>query len=667
MQNITDLIETVLNEVSGKQAWDWVAKISQYNRMRGSRDYHEIVERIIKELKEYGLDEVIIHKYPADGKSKSWEWVAPLGWEVSFGELTLLDPVQENICRFRETPMCVVGYSKSCDVTAELVDVGKGSREEDFAGKDVKGKIILMEAPELFIPPLYVKKGAIGLILYPSPEKVTGFRDLTNYNRFPVKLDILKETTFGFSISHEKALYMKHLLEKGLVKVHAKIDAQVLEDKQMEIISAAIRGSEKPEEEVILSAHLCHAAAGANDNASGSAGLIELARSLKNLIDNKALPRPLRTIRFLWIPEFDGSWPWAKEHVDKVKNALCNINLDMIGEHPLKIGQPFNLCLSPYSRPSIFNDMLKYFTKVIANHPKGIAINGTKVPMRYRILPFSGGSDQQVFIDSAIGIPGTMFGHEDPLWHTSLDTLEYCDSTELHRVISIAFCTAYTFSTLKGDFLLKLWSILENEFYQRLGIAKEIILQLHDQMLNTNEMSDSSKSSLMLGELALLGRTIIANALDYEKRILESTNKFGPKSTVMSELISLNEGDLEQWNDRQQVQWDWLCKQAGIDLASLKEPEYFSTIYELGFKGLKNLEDLFPIAMSPQFSKIQVPEPPKLWFGDLHEMLNLIGCSYKLKDICAILTLEYQHFFYPSEVQKFLKFLKRKQLVWDKK
>ena len=182
------------------------------------------------------------------------------------------------------------------------------------------------------------------------------------------------------------------------------------------VISAAIRGTEFPEEEIIISAHICHPAAGANDNASGTAGVIELARAFTNLIKKGVLPPPKRTIRFLLIPEFDGTWPWVKENEDKAKNALINLNLDMIGEHGLRIGEPFQMSLGPYSRPSILNDFLRFFTEIIADHPKGLAVNGTKVPMRYRILPFSGGSDQQVFVDTAIGIPGCMFGHPDPLW-----------------------------------------------------------------------------------------------------------------------------------------------------------------------------------------------------------------------------------------------------------
>ena len=663
MKNMSQFIDDVLDEVSGKHAWDWVAKITQYNRMRGSQDFHEIAEKVMEEFNKYGLDEVKLHQYPCDGECKTWEWVAPVGWEISTGVLRLVEPQKEVLCRFKEVPMCVLEYSKSCDVTAEVIDVGEGASEEDYRGKDVEGKIILMSAPELFIPPLYVSKGAIGVIVYPDPKKSVGFRDLTNYNRFPVKKDILEKTTFGFSISHEKALRLKELLKKGTVKVHATTDANVITDKDLEVISATIRGTEFPEEEIIISAHICHPAAGANDNASGTAGVIELARAFTNLINKEVLPPPKRTIRFLLGPEFDGTWPWVKEHEEIAKNALINLNLDMIGEHPMRIGEPCYIMLSPYSRSSILNDVLRFFTEIIADHPKGIAVNGTKVPMRYRIMPFSGGSDHQVFVDTAIGIPGMMFGHPDPLWHTSLDTMEYSDSTEMQRVIGIALCTSYLFATLKGNELLNVWPIIEEGFYQRLGKAKKVLMNLYNVLSTNGDGKDSDKNKILKEEKAILGRTLIEAAVYHEKGVLESLKKFGTLSSNEETLISAKNDELNQWNNAQQALWNKLCKNTGIDLSAIVEPEDFTNQWAPSFIGLQNLEDLFPIAISPQFDKIKVPEPPRLSFGDLHELLLLVGLSLDLKMICATLTIEYQHFFYPSEVNKFLKFLVRKKLI----
>ena len=42
----------------------------------------------------------------------------------------------------RETPTSVADNSPSSDITAELVDVGEGTNESDYAGKDLSGKVV---------------------------------------------------------------------------------------------------------------------------------------------------------------------------------------------------------------------------------------------------------------------------------------------------------------------------------------------------------------------------------------------------------------------------------------------------------------------------------------------------------------------------------------------
>ncbi|MBA7610585.1 hypothetical protein ES703_17797 [subsurface metagenome] len=651
MKDISKIIDEVLNEVSGKYAFDWVSKISQYNRVVGSQDYHEIIERVMKELESYGLDEIKLHKYPADGKTKTWEWIVTQSWEITSGELSLIEPKKEILCRFQDIPMCVLGRSKGCDLTAELIDVGKGVKEEEFEGLDVEGKIVLIEAPRIIVPTLYAEKGALGVIVYPSSVRAGGNKGMTIYNRFPAIAEDLEKTTFGFSITFEQGLYLKELLKKGPVKLYAKIDAKIY-DGELEVISAAIRGTEKPQEEIILTAHICHPAAGVNDNASGSAGLIELARSLTALIKQNILQPPKRTIRFLWVPEFHGTFPWVKEHEHIVKDALFNINLDMIGEHPLKIGNPCYICLGPYSRPSILNDIIQYFTRIIADHPKGVAINGTQMQMRYRIVPYSGGSDHGVFVARPIGIPGIMIGHEDPFWHSSLDTIEKCDSTELKRVIAIALCTSYIFSIQNKDTLISIWPIIEGNFYQRLGKAKEMIFSLY------NKLNQETTTSLITkDEITLMGKTLIDTYVNYEKSILDSVKQLDSLSPIMEELFFEKVKELEELKKNLLSYWNKLCKHASIDINLIEEPDHFKQKWVLSFVGRRNLKYFIPILLSSVYEKFKVPEPPDVWGGDAQEMMNFIGLSFSLKEICAILTLEFQHLFYPSTVLDFAKLL----------
>ena len=657
MKEISKFIEIVLDEVSGKYAFDWVSKISQYNRVVGSQDYHAIVEKVMKELGTFGLDEIKLHKYPADGKTKTWEWITTQSWEITSGELRLIEPKNEILCRFQDIPMCIVGRSKSCDVNAELIDVGKGVSEEDFEDLDVKGKIVLMEAPRIIIPTLYAEKGALGVIVYPDSKRAAGCKGMTIYNRFPAIAEDLEKTTFGFSIPYEQALYLKELLNNGLVKLHAIIDAKVY-NGELEVISAAIRGTEKVNEEIILTAHICHPAAGVNDNASGSAGLLELARSLTVLIKKNILNPPKHTIRFLWVPEFHGTYPWVKEHEQIVKNALFNINLDMIGEHPLTVGNPCNICLGPYSRPSILNDIIQYFTKIIADHPKGVAINGTQMKMRYRIVPYSGGSDHGVFVARPICIPGIMIGHEDPFWHSSLDTIEKCDSTELKRVISIVLCTSYIFSILDKDTLISIWPIIEENFYTRLGKLKNLTFTLSDKLIQ-----ESTTSPVLNNEIFSLEKSLIKAFVMYEKSLLDSIKKLELLPPMIEELIFERDKELEVLNLNLLTYWKKLCDNKSIDINIVEEPEYLNQRWTPNFIGRKNLKYFIPLLLSNEYEKFKVPEPLDVWGGDAQELMNFIGLSLNLKEICAILSLEFHHLFYPNIVLKFAKLLEERGFV----
>ncbi len=657
MNDLSKYIDEVLNEVSGKYAFDWVSKISQYNRVVGSQEYHVIVEKVMKELESFGLDEIKLHKYPADGKTKTWEWIVTQSWDITSGELSLVEPKNEILCRFQDIPMCIVGRSKGCDVNAELIDVGNGVSEEDFEGLDVKGKIILMEAPRIIIPTLYAEKGALGVIVYPDSKRAAGYKGMTVYNRFPAIAEDLEKTTFGFSIPFEQAQYLKELLNKGPVKLHAMIDAKIY-DGELEVISATIRGTEKPNEEIILTAHLCHPAAGVNDNASGSAGLLELARSLTALIKKKILQHPKHTIRFLWVPEFHGTFPWVKEHEQIVKNAFFNINLDMIGEHPLIVAKPCNICLGPYSRPSILNDIIQYFTRIIADHPKGVAINGTQMQMRYRIVPYSGGSDHGVFVARPISIPGIMIGHEDPFWHSSLDTIEKCDSTELKRVIAIALCTSYIFSIQNKDSLISIWPIIEGNFYQRFGKEKELLLSLYNKLTQETTIPSISKD-----EIALMGKALIKKFVDYEKSILVSIKNMNSYSSIIEELLLERDNEIERLDKNLLSYWNKLCKHASIDINLIEEPENFNQKWILNFKGRRNLKYYIPILLSSEYEEFKVPAPPDVWGGDVQELMNFIGLSLNLKEISAILTLEFQHIFYPNIVLNFTKLLEEKGFV----
>jgi aminopeptidase-like protein len=110
----------------------------------------------------------------------------------------------------------------------------------------------------------------------------------------------LENVTFGFNLTNRQGGKLRWLLEQGRrVVPHGRVEGTGLEPFYMDVVVARIEGSERPEEEPVVVAHLDHPKESANDNASGSAAILDMARSLKRLVDEGRLPPPERTLRFL--------------------------------------------------------------------------------------------------------------------------------------------------------------------------------------------------------------------------------------------------------------------------------------------------------------------------------------------------------------------------------
>jgi hypothetical protein len=648
------LVSLILTETSGKRAWDWVTKFSLHHRIQGSPHFHEAAEELMTELRKLKLDETEQHYYPADGETANWEWFPPYSWEIKSGELWMIEPEKEVLGRFDELPMSIVTHSKSCDVKAEVVDVGQGTTQEDYDGKDVKGKIVLMSGSPRVSHDLAIENGAIGLIIYPDAHRAIGYPGMIRYDGIWPTKENFEKVTFGFSISYAQALILKEKLKKKKVKVHAKIDARLYKG-DLEVVSAAIKGSTYPEEEIILIAHLCHPAASANDNASGSAGLLEIARSLSTLINKKEIKPPIRTIRFLWVPEFHGTIPYVDEKKEKVRKAIACINLDMIGEDPVEIGFPFQVSGAPRSTPSILNDIIKSFTTIIADHEKGIAINGTKMPMRYRFGPFAGGSDHLITADSYFGVPSVMFGHSDYFHHTSLDTTNVCDPTEMQRVIAIATGVTIVMSSLDGSSIEQYWNSLTSGYYQRLANANNLLNKLALEIKATKEDG-------VLSEKTILGISIIENTTLYEKKVIESLNLFGEPSLEVELLIDLLTEEVNQRKSHLEKSWKDRCTIINSEV-DFEIKEEYSVKYTRSFEGPLSFKPLTQLAKEKSYQSLMRNAPTGNYAGVFFEMMNLVGQKKTLIEITAMLSLEYAKVFNLSEIRECMELLVEKEII----
>jgi hypothetical protein len=161
--------------------------------------------------------------------------------------------------------------------------------------------------------------------------------------------------------------------------------------------------------------------------------LVEVARTLQRLLRANALSVE-RTIRLLWVPEFFGTLFWAEEHRDRLGKTLFSLNLDMVGQSPERIGEPLQVSAVPGGIPDPLNAWFEPVLRRIAADRAAVAPRGSRRPLHWTVTPPSGGSDHVVFTVPPFRLPAVMIGHEDPYWHTDLDTIEMVDATELQRV-----------------------------------------------------------------------------------------------------------------------------------------------------------------------------------------------------------------------------------------
>jgi hypothetical protein len=166
---ISSRTKTLLaDELNGDHAIAHVAEITQYHRGLGSREYHEACEYLRRYLDRQGI-EVSSLNAPLDGRARIGNYIVPPAWEPRDAVARVVEPEERLIVSFQEAPTCINSWSGATPpdgVTAELVHVGRGDRDEDYRGKDVRGKVCLVDKGYAWrAHPLAVEKhGALGFL-----------------------------------------------------------------------------------------------------------------------------------------------------------------------------------------------------------------------------------------------------------------------------------------------------------------------------------------------------------------------------------------------------------------------------------------------------------------------------------------------------------------------
>jgi hypothetical protein len=459
----TRLVEDVYAEFSGSLAKREVERISQFHRIQASPGFHEAAKYVLGRLWEIGV-KAKMHRFHSDGAKKYFTWTSPVGWEGTSATLEMLEPERKVLARFPEVPCSLAAHSKPADIEAEVIDVETGLTPQEYEGKDVKGKVVLAcrRTAEVYREAM-LNQGAAGILSYLAdrPEEP----DMVPYNALWPKKKEMKKVGFGFSLSRRTALHLKSLLASGKkVKVRAKVNARLYSSK-LDVVAAEFPGKGPA---VLFIAHLCHPQPGANDNASGAAALVEMARTLKSLVSSGKV-KLRRPVRFMWVPEMYGTIAFLHSHPEYAASTLCCINLDMVGENEAACRSKLRLTQTPWSVPSYLADLM---LEALDATDKGVKPDpcGSQNLFHFEQTGYSGGSDHYVFLESTWGVPSVMVGHwPDMFYHTHADTPERTDATELARVGSASLIAGLYAANAGADEATALSVAVEGHAHTRLS------------------------------------------------------------------------------------------------------------------------------------------------------------------------------------------------------
>jgi len=393
----------IFKEVSGDNIYNHIAVLAGTDdaRLTGSEGEAAAAEYIAGQMAGYGL-KIERQQFPV------------VYFKDNGAELKITSPEVKNleVQNFSYTP------STSGDgLTAQLVDAGFGSAEE-FAGVDVRGKIALIKRGYYTF---YDKTqnaaaaGAIGVIIFNREPGFIGgtLGDVTDIPAAEVKGEVGEE--------------LRAMLASGQsITVNMKVSTVIRDSFSQNIIGVlkAERGS-KDAQTIVIGAHYDSVdTPGANDNASGTAALLEVARVLST-------QKLAYNLKFIAFGAEEAGLIGAYNYVEglsqeQLDNTAAMINMDMVG-----VGDKVGIMTLAEDSDSFIADLAEvYLNKFNLAYDRSA----------------SDASDHAPFEE--YGVPVVFFDyHDDPYYHTDADSTDKISKTNLYNIGTLV--TAMTYDIAK--------------------------------------------------------------------------------------------------------------------------------------------------------------------------------------------------------------------------
>ncbi|WP_407656697.1 M28 family peptidase [Lysinibacillus yapensis] len=311
-------------------------------------------------------------------------------------------------------------YGVNGEVTSEFVDAGLGA-PSDFEGKDVSGKIALIQRGSFTFAEKIMNAqnaGASAVIIYNNGVGVINGT-----------LGEPNDYVPAVAITQEQGSALKARLDDGeTVTATLKIEGAKSEEATSHNVVATKKATQKSTNQLILvGAHhdSVDGAPGANDDASGTATVLELARVFAN--------SPTDTdIRFVTFGAEENGLLGSYEYVSKMtdedyERTVGMFQMDMVGSQDA--GE-----LIMYT-----NDGEKNIVTDLG------AAAGARLANTGEAIPYGeGGRSDHVPFEEA-GIPAALFIHApvEPWYHTPEDNLDKISLDKLEEVSNIVGSAVY--------------------------------------------------------------------------------------------------------------------------------------------------------------------------------------------------------------------------------
>lgn len=587
----------LVNEISGDIAFDNMRQLVMYHSPTGGADdFFAEAQWVVERAKSYGLEEVRFIPLPA--------WISSpktlnQNWTLKGGELWLLDPKMLKLGDVRETPTSVADNSPSADVTAELVDVGEGVEESDYAGKEVAGKVVLAYGRLDKVKELACwARGAAGIVSYYSsranpwtdhPDQIAwarlrrpkeGEQPPPVFMISPRTGLMLSRWMTGRAPAHIFAEAPDKPAAPQAFRIRLKVHSEISRPGRQGMVAGVIRGTTDHEQAIVLTAHLQEEKTSANDDRSGCANLLEIARALEAMIADGRLPRPRRDIRFWWVNEFASEYEYFSQHPEERQRIIANINQDMVGARQSLGGRIQHVSRTPWSRWGFLNDVVESIVMSLvqgnnaylaswqnqnpAPYSRPISARlGSREPYRAEMVPYFNSTDHAVFNDAIIGIPGVTFTNwPDEFIHSTDDDLWQIDSTQLKRnAVAVAAAALYLANLSEAD-VSTLAAVMAGKARERIS---------HDLATGLSNLAaapDAARHAATRDALNLL-----AQAVARETAGIQSLEKFADARTRKLLQSLMADLKLTETNHRGRIE-EWYQALGGKKLpATLSERE----------------------------------------------------------------------------------------------